>query len=85
MQQRIIKELHIQSSVDPKNEIQKRIQFLKDYLLKTKSNGFVLGISGGQDSTLAGRLAQLAVEQLREGRPSGKIYRCSFAIWKPKR
>ena len=66
MQQRIIKELHIQSSVDPKNEIQKRIQFLKDYLLKTKSNGFVLGISGGQDSTLAGRLAQLAVEQLRK-------------------
>ena len=38
MQQRIIKELHIQSSVDPKNEIQKRIQFLKDYLLKTKSH-----------------------------------------------
>ena len=66
MQQRIIKELHIQSSVDPKNEIEKRIQFLKDYLLKTKSNGFVLGISGGQDSTLAGRLAQLAVEQLRK-------------------
>ncbi|MFZ0445691.1 MAG: ammonia-dependent NAD(+) synthetase [Bacillus sp. (in: firmicutes)] len=66
MQQRIIKELHIQSSVNPKNEIQKRIQFLKDYLLKTKSNGFVLGISGGQDSTLAGRLAQLAVEQLRK-------------------
>ena len=66
MQQRIIKELHIQSSVNPKNEIQKRIQFLKDYLLKTKSNGFVLGISGGQDSTLAGRLAQLAVEELRK-------------------
>ena len=43
-----------------------RIHFLKDYLLKTKSNGFVLGISGGQDSTLAGRLAQLAVEQLRK-------------------
>ena len=66
MQQRIIKELHIQSSVDPKTEIQKRVQFLKEYLLKTKSNGFVLGISGGQDSTLAGRLAQMAVEQLRK-------------------
>jgi NAD+ synthase len=65
MQQRIMKELHIQSTIDPKHEIQKRIQFLKDYLLKTKANGFVLGISGGQDSTLAGKLAQLAVDQLR--------------------
>ena len=26
---------------------------------------FVLGISGGQDSTLAGRLAQLAMEEMR--------------------
>ncbi|RIO08879.1 NAD(+) synthase, partial [Mammaliicoccus sciuri] len=35
-----------------------------------QSHGFiqslVLGISGGQDSTLAGRLCQIAVEQLRE-------------------
>ncbi|MED1487688.1 ammonia-dependent NAD(+) synthetase, partial [Bacillus mycoides] len=29
------------------------------------AKGFVLGISGGQDSTLAGRLAQLAVEEVR--------------------
>ena len=34
---------------------------LKHPFLKT----YVLGISGGQDSTLAGRLAQLAVEELR--------------------
>ncbi|MFX3718800.1 NAD(+) synthase, partial [Streptococcus suis] len=27
---------------------------------------FVLGISGGQDSTLAGRLAQLAMTEIRE-------------------
>jgi NAD+ synthase len=39
---------------------------LRDYLLATGSAGFVLGISGGQDSSLAGRLAQLACEQLRE-------------------
>lgn len=34
---------------------------IKHPFLKT----YVLGISGGQDSTLAGRLAQLAVEELR--------------------
>lgn len=60
-----MKELHIQSDIDPKVEIRKRIQFLKEYALKTNAKGFVLGISGGQDSSLAGRLAQLAVEELR--------------------
>ncbi|WP_338452195.1 ammonia-dependent NAD(+) synthetase [Niallia oryzisoli] len=65
MQERIMKELHIQPKIDPKLEVQRRIQFLKDYILKTKAKGFVLGISGGQDSSLAGRLAQLAVEELR--------------------
>lgn len=65
MQERIINELHIQPKIDPKLEVQRRIQFLKEYLLKTKAKGFVLGISGGQDSSLAGRLAQLAVEELR--------------------
>ena len=29
-------------------------------------NGFVLGISGGQDSTLVGKLAQIAVDELNE-------------------
>ncbi|ELP6119232.1 ammonia-dependent NAD(+) synthetase [Vibrio vulnificus] len=46
-------------------EIQKRIDFLAHYLKKSKLSGFVLGISGGVDSTTAGKLAQLAVEQLR--------------------
>src|SRR5690606_35025124 len=39
--------------------------FLVDYLRTSGAKGFVLGISGGQDSTLAGRLAQLAVERVR--------------------
>ncbi|WP_374717888.1 ammonia-dependent NAD(+) synthetase [Neobacillus sp.] len=65
LQAQIIKELNVSSTIDPKKEIRKRIDFLKNYLLKTKAKGYVLGISGGQDSTLAGRLAQLAVEELR--------------------
>jgi NAD+ synthase len=65
IQQQIMKELNINPHIEPKDEIRKRIDFLKDYLLKTKAKGYVLGISGGQDSTLAGRLAQLAVEELR--------------------
>ncbi|MEK4096210.1 MULTISPECIES: ammonia-dependent NAD(+) synthetase [Bacillus] len=65
LQEQIMKSLHVQPVIDPKVEIRKRIDFLKDYLKTTGAKGFVLGISGGQDSTLAGRLAQLAVEEVR--------------------
>lgn len=65
LQKRIMEELHIQPEINPKEEIRKRIDFLKNYLVKTNAKGLVLGISGGQDSTLAGRLSQLAIEELR--------------------
>jgi NAD+ synthase len=65
LQAQIMKELNVSPNIQPQEEIRKRIDFLKNYLLKTKAKGYVLGISGGQDSTLAGRLAQLAVEELR--------------------
>jgi NAD+ synthase len=69
LQQRIIAELGVQPVIEPKAEIRQRLDFLKDYLRSTPAEGFVLGISGGQDSTLAGRLCQLAAEELRaEGR-----------------
>ena len=40
--------------------------YLAEYLGATGLSGFVLGISGGQDSLLAGLLAQRAVNQLKE-------------------
>jgi NAD+ synthase len=66
LQKEIMQTLSVNPEIDPKEEIKKRIGFLKNYLVKTNSKGYVLGISGGQDSTLAGRLAQLAVEELRK-------------------
>ncbi|MEV0463401.1 ammonia-dependent NAD(+) synthetase [Nocardia tengchongensis] len=60
----IIAELGVLPSIEPKTEVRRRIDFLKDYLRSTPAKGFVLGISGGQDSTLAGRLCQLATEEL---------------------
>lgn len=67
----IQKELGVQPTVDPADEVRARVDFLKAYLLSTPAKGFVLGISGGQDSTLAGRLAQLAATELRaEGHPA---------------
>ena len=65
MQSEIIAALGVAPTIDPATEITRRMQFLVDYLDVTGAKGYVLGISGGQDSTLAGRLAQLAVEKRR--------------------
>ncbi|WP_046175732.1 ammonia-dependent NAD(+) synthetase [Domibacillus indicus] len=74
LQKEIIEELQVQPQIDPQKEIRRSIDFLKDYLQHHSFlKGFVLGISGGQDSTLAGRLAQLAVEELRK--ETGRDYR----------
>lgn len=46
-------------------EIARRVEFIKGVLLDSGAKALVLGISGGVDSSTAGRLCQLAVEQLR--------------------
>lgn len=61
----IIDALGVRPSIDPAEEVARRRDFLVDYLRATGARGLVLGISGGQDSTLAGRLSQLAVERMR--------------------
>ncbi|MCM0599784.1 ammonia-dependent NAD(+) synthetase [Periweissella fabalis] len=67
LQAEIIEKLGVQPKIDPHAEIRRSVEFLKDYLI---ANPFlktlVLGISGGQDSTLAGKLAQMAISELRE-------------------
>lgn len=67
LQQEIIKALGASPQIDAQHEIRRSIDFLKSYLqahpfLKT----LVLGISGGQDSTLTGKLCQLAINELRD-------------------
>lgn len=65
-QQQIIATLGTQPEIDPAGEVEKRVAFLVDYLGSVPgAQGFVLGVSGGQDSSLAGRLCQLAVERVR--------------------
>lgn len=57
-------ELGVRLDIDPAREVRKRVDFLKVYLKKTGLKGFILGISGGVDSTNAGKLAQMAVDEL---------------------
>ena len=70
----ISQSLYVKAEINAKKEIRNRIDFLKAYCLKVGAKGFVLGISGGQDSTLAGRLSQLAVEELRAQGYEAKFY-----------
>jgi NAD+ synthase len=64
MQDMIRKALCVQPTIQAQEEIRRRVQFLKEYLTVTGAKGYVLGLSGGQDSTLTGKLAQLAVDEL---------------------
>ena len=56
-QQEIIAALGVEPTIQPMEEIEKRNKFLADYLGQTGFNGFVLGVSGGQDSLLAAKAA----------------------------
>ncbi|MEH7605740.1 ammonia-dependent NAD(+) synthetase [Priestia megaterium] len=67
LQKQIIEEMHVQKEINPVAEIRRSVDFLKSYMNKYPFlRSFVLGISGGQDSTLTGKLAQLAVNELNE-------------------
>lgn len=66
-QEAIINALKVKPEIDPQAEVRRSVEFLKSYLKKYPFlKSLVLGISGGQDSTLAGKLAQMAVSELRD-------------------
>ena len=67
LQEQIIKYEHVLPQIDPQKEIRRSVDFLKDYLKEnTFLKSYVLGISGGQDSTLAGKLCQMAISEMRD-------------------
>ncbi|GIN58119.1 NH(3)-dependent NAD(+) synthetase [Lederbergia ruris] len=73
LQQKIIEDLKVSPEIDANEEIRKSIDFMKAYMNQYGFfNGFVLGISGGQDSTLVGKLAQMAVDELNQERGDNK-------------
>lgn len=72
MKQKILQEMRVLPSIDIENEIQRRIDFIKTKLQQAYCHTLVLGISGGVDSSTAGRLCQLAVEQLNQAENSDK-------------
>ncbi|MEO8263288.1 MAG: ammonia-dependent NAD(+) synthetase [Pseudolysinimonas sp.] len=82
LQADIIQALNVSPEIDPATEIERRTKFLIDYLAEAHADGLVLGISGGQDSSLAGRLCQLAVERVRAdgGRATFTAVRLPYGV-----
>ena len=70
LQDIIVKEMKVKKEINEAEEIESIKSFIKNYVLSHSFiKSLVLGISGGQDSTLTGKLAQLAVDELNaEGR-----------------
>lgn len=66
MRAMIVEEMKVKPSIDSAETIKEMQHFIEQYLhAHTFVKTLVLGISGGQDSTLAGKLVQLAVENMR--------------------
>lgn len=58
-------DLGVSKLFDPRAEIERRVAFLTDALTSAGRSCFVVAISGGVDSALAGRLCHLAAHQAR--------------------
>ena len=68
--QAIIQEMRVLPTIDANTEINRRVDFITQQLETSGCQSLVLGISGGVDSFTCGRLAQLAVEKLRQQNPN---------------
>ncbi|MEK9199770.1 MULTISPECIES: ammonia-dependent NAD(+) synthetase [Bacillales] len=82
LQKRIIEELKVLPEINPHDEVRKSVDFLKEYAKKHSFlKGFVIAVSGGQDSTLTGKLIQIAVDELNE--EAGEQKYSTFAVRLP--
>ncbi|HAB56150.1 MAG TPA: NAD(+) synthase [Cellvibrionales bacterium] len=62
----IIEEMKVLPNIDLAHEVSRRVAFIKQQLIQSGMKHLVLGISGGIDSAVCGRLAQLAIDALNE-------------------
>ncbi|MCW8876628.1 MAG: ammonia-dependent NAD(+) synthetase [Kangiellaceae bacterium] len=62
----ILAELKVQPQIDPELELKRRKEFIKQQIKQSGLKHLVLGISGGVDSSTLGRIAQLAVNDLKQ-------------------
>jgi NAD+ synthase len=80
IQQEIIAELGVKPTIDVDKEIERRVSFLKDYVIQSGTTGLLIAISGGVDSAVAAGLCKRATDEL--SRESGKEY-ITLGVFQP--
>lgn len=80
LQQEIIARLGVKPVINVDEEIRKRVDFLKNYVLGAKATGLLIAISGGIDSAVATGLCKLATDELTA--EQGKEYK-TLGVYQP--
>ena len=65
-EQKIRAEMKVLATINPDDEIERRVNFIKQTLINSGLRCLILGISGGIDSCTCGRLAQMAINELNQ-------------------
>lgn len=80
LQEEIIARFGVKPVIDPEEEIRKRVDFLKDYVLKAGARGLLIAISGGLDSAVTAALCKRATDELTQ--EQGKEYK-TVGVFQP--
>lgn len=80
MQQEIIAALGVKPVIDVDEEIARRVEFLKQYVLSSRTTGLVIAISGGVDSAVAAGLCKRATDEL--AKETGNAY-MTLGVFQP--
>lgn len=80
LQQEIIKRLGVKPAIDVTEEIRKRVDFLKEYVLRYRMSGLLIAVSGGIDSAVAAGLCKKATDELTA--EQGKEYK-TLGVFQP--
>ena len=79
-QREIIERLGVKPAIDVDEEIRRRVDFLKNYLLESRMSGLLIAISGGVDSAVAAGLCKMATDELT--RETGREY-ITLGVFQP--
>ncbi|MDF2669932.1 MAG: synthetase [Paenibacillus sp.] len=80
LQQEIIVKLGVKPQINPKEEIRKRVDFLKQFVLQANMSGLLIAISGGVDSAVAAGLCKQATDELSQ--ETGREY-ITLGVFQP--
>ncbi|RKN65129.1 ammonia-dependent NAD(+) synthetase [Paenibacillus ginsengarvi] len=80
LQQDIIARLGVKPVIDVDAEIRRRVDFLKQYVLDSRTTGLLIAISGGVDSAVATGLCKMATDELTK--ETGRDY-ITLGVFQP--